>query len=96
MPTAICAAFSPDTPPPMTMTLAGATPGTPPGSTPRPPLNFIRLYAPTCGASRPATSDMGASNGSERFGSCTVSYATAVTPVSSSASVQAREAARWR
>jgi hypothetical protein len=45
-----------------------ATPGTPPGSTPRPPTERIRWYAPTCGASRPATSDIGASSGSARFG----------------------------
>ena len=38
MPQATAAALSPATPPPMTTTSAGATPGTPPISTPRPPL----------------------------------------------------------
>ena len=44
--------------------LAGATPGTPPSSSPRPPNGFSRKYAPACAASRPATSDIGASSGS--------------------------------
>ena len=38
--------------------------------------------APTIGARRPATSLMGARRGSERVGSCTVSYAIAVMPES--------------
>ena len=42
-------------------------------STPRPPPSACRWYAPTCGAIRPATSDMGASSGSEPSGACTVS-----------------------
>ena len=62
-------------------------------STPRPPLARMSAWAPTCGASRPATSDIGASSGSERSGSSTVSYAIAVTPLLMSASVQARPAA---
>ena len=37
MPTAIDAALSPTTPPPITRTLAGATPGTPANKTPLPP-----------------------------------------------------------
>jgi hypothetical protein len=73
MPTAIAAAFRPATPPPITTTRAGCTPGTPPGSTPRPPDGFIRENAPTCGASLPATSDIGASSGSAPFADCTVS-----------------------
>ena len=36
----------PATPPPMTSTLPGATPGTPPSSTPLPPLAFGRAKAP--------------------------------------------------
>ena len=52
---------------------AGATPGTPPSSTPRPPWAFISECAPTCGARQPATSDMGYSSGSDPEGSCTVS-----------------------
>ena len=68
MPSAIAAAFMPETPAPMTTTLAAYTPETPPISTPRPPPERIRWYAPTCGASRPATSDIGASSGSDRSG----------------------------
>ena len=37
IPTAIAAALSPATPPPIMTTLRGRTPGTPPTSTPRPP-----------------------------------------------------------
>ena len=53
--------------------LAGPTPGTPPISTPRPPLAFCRVQLPTCGANRPATSDMGASKGKPPAASVTVS-----------------------
>ena len=52
---------------------AGRTPGTPPSSTPRPPFAFCSVQAPTCGAKRPATSDMGASSGSLPAASVTVS-----------------------
>ena len=45
---------------------------------------------------RPATSDIGASSGSDPSGSWTVSYAIAVMPESSSASVHSRDAARCR
>jgi hypothetical protein len=45
-PTAICAALKPTTPPPITMTLPGSTPGTPPSSTPRPPWAFSSAVAP--------------------------------------------------
>ena len=96
MPSAIAAAFMPDTPAPITTTFAAYTPETPPMSTPRPPSARMSTCAPTCGASRPATSDIGASSGSDRSGSSTVSYAIAVTLRSSSASVHAREAARCR
>ena len=44
MPSAIAAAFMPETPAPMTTTLAAYTPGTPPISTPRPPPERIRWY----------------------------------------------------
>ena len=44
--------------------MAGRTPGAPPISTPRPPLWRSRKWAPICGASRPATSLIGASSGS--------------------------------
>ena len=40
MPCAIVAAETPTTPPPRTTTFAGATPGTPPSNTPRPPSGF--------------------------------------------------------
>ena len=73
MPSAIAAAFMPETPAPITTTLAAYTPETPPISTPRPPPCRIRWYAPACGASRPATSLIGASSGSARSGVCTVS-----------------------
>ena len=96
MPAAMVAAFRPATPPPITTTRAGATPGTPPGSTPRPPDGFISAYAPTWGASLPATSDIGASSGSAPFAVWTVSYAIAVVPASSSALVSASSAARCR
>ena len=46
-PTAISAAWVPETPPPRMTTLAGATPGTPPSRIPRPPFAFCRQYAPT-------------------------------------------------
>ena len=63
MPALISAAWLPATPPPRITTSAGATPGTPPSNTPRPPFSFSRQRAPTCGAMRPATSDIGVSNG---------------------------------
>src|SRR4029077_14173185 len=96
MPSAIAAAFMPDTPAPSTTTLAAYTPDTPPISTPRPPPSRCRWCAPTCGAIRPAPSDIGASSGSDLSGCWTVSYAIEVTPAPSSASVQALEAARGR
>ena len=63
MPAAMTAAFSPATPPPMTTTFAGRVPGTPPMRIPDPPLGCCRCTAPICAASRPATSDIGASSG---------------------------------
>ena len=59
MPSAMLAAFWPETPAPMMTTLALATPPTPPISTPRPPWAFISEWAPTWGARQPATSDIG-------------------------------------
>ena len=82
MPAAIFAELMPTTPPPRMTTFAGATPGTPPSSTPRPPYSFSRYLAPSCTAMRPATSDMGVSNGSSRDGSSTVSYAMQIAPES--------------
>ena len=73
MPWAIHAAFQPTLPAPRITTRAGLTPGTPPSRTPRPPLVRSRKWAPTWVAMRPATSLMGASNGSAPSGSCTVS-----------------------
>jgi hypothetical protein len=72
-PAAIFAALVPTTPPPMITTSPGATPGTPPSSTPLPPKIFSRYLAPCCTAMRPATSDIGVSSGSSPEGSCTVS-----------------------
>ena len=72
-PTAMRAALVPDTPPPSTTTLAGATPGTPPSRTPAPPCSFSRQCAPTWIAIRPATSLIGASSGSAPARSVTVS-----------------------
>ena len=63
MPRAIAAAFIPATPAPMTTTLAAYTPETPPMRMPRPPSARMRACAPTWGARRPATSDIGASSG---------------------------------
>ena len=56
----------PDTPAPMTTTFPGRTPGTPPSRTPRPPAAASRALAPAWGASRPATSLIGASSGRVR------------------------------
>ena len=36
------AAFTPEVPPPITTTLPGKTPGTPPSNTPLPPLCFAK------------------------------------------------------
>ena len=90
------AAFAPATPPPMTVTRAERVPGTPDMSRPSPPAERIRVAAPTVGASRPATSDIGASSGSPPPASCTVSYAIAVTRSATSRSVSGRSAARCR
>ena len=73
MPIAICAALKPTAPPPMTMTLAAATPGTPPSRTPRPPRGFSSMKAPAWVAIFPATSLIGASNGRRPRVSSTVS-----------------------
>src|SRR3990172_6080471 len=59
MPIAIFAAFIPTMPPPMTITLPGATPGTPESRMPLPPFAICSAQAPTWGASRPAISDIG-------------------------------------
>src|SRR5438552_3663559 len=47
-PAAILAALMPTTPPPMITTSPGATPGTPPSSTPLPPHTYSRHLAPRC------------------------------------------------
>ena len=96
MPTAMVAEAMPATPAPRTTTLAASTPGTPVISVPRPPPARIRWWAPISGAIRPATSLIGVSSGSELLGSRTVSYAIAVLPAATRASVQGREAARCR
>ena len=73
MPKAIKAALVPATPPPRITTLAAETPGTPDNSTPRPPFSFSRQRAPTWGAMRPATSDIGVNSGSAPCALVTVS-----------------------
>ena len=54
MPIAMIAALAPTTPPPMTITLAAATPGTPPSRMPRPPIGFSSMNAPAWVAILPA------------------------------------------
>ena len=73
MPMAMNAALVPTTPPPMIITLAAGTPGTPPSRMPRPPSGFSRMNAPAWVAILPATSLIGASNGSRPCVSSTVS-----------------------
>ncbi len=73
MPIAIVAAFMPTTPPPITSTLAAATPGTPPSRMPRPPSGFSSMKAPAWVAILPAISLIGASSGSRPRASSTVS-----------------------
>ena len=73
MPMAMNAAFMPTTPPPMIITLAAGTPGTPPSRIPRPPSGFSRMNAPAWVAILPATSLIGASSGSRPAASVTVS-----------------------
>ena len=73
MPIAIRAAFMPTTPPPITSTVAAATPGTPPSRMPRPPSGFSSMNAPAWVAILPATSLIGASRGRRPLASSTVS-----------------------
>ena len=73
IPIATAAALRPTLPPPMIITFAAATPGTPPSSTPRPPSGFSSMNAPACVARRPAISDIGASSGRRPWRSSTVS-----------------------
>ena len=63
MPIAMKAAFIPTAPPPMIITFAAATPGTPPSRTPRPPSGFSSMKAPAWVAILPAISDIGARSG---------------------------------
>ena len=70
---AMKAAFIPTAPPPITITVAAATPGTPPSRMPRPPRGFSRKKAPAWVAILPATSLIGASSGSRPCESSTVS-----------------------
>ena len=67
------AALVPTAPPPMIITFAEATPGTPPSRIPRPPSGFSRKKAPACVAILPAISLIGASSGSLARSSSTVS-----------------------
>src|ERR1700757_3200701 len=60
------AAFIPTTPPPMIITLAAATPGTPPSRIPRPPSGFSCMKGPARGGGLPGTSDLALSRGGQR------------------------------
>ena len=73
IPTAMNAAFMPTTPPPMIITVAAATPGTPPSRMPRPPNGFSSMKAPAWVESLPAISLIGASSGRRPCESSTVS-----------------------
>ena len=73
MPIAMNAACMPTAPPPMIITLAGATPGTPPSRIPRPPSGLSSMKAPAWVAILPAISLIGASSGSLPLRSSTVS-----------------------
>ena len=73
IPMAMNAAFIPTTPPPMITTVAEATPGTPPRSTPLPPSGRSSMNAPAWVAILPATSLIGASSGRRPRVSSTVS-----------------------
>ena len=73
IPIAMKAAFMPTTPPPITITLAAATPGTPPSRMPRPPSGFSSMNAPAWVAILPAISLIGASSGRRPWESSTVS-----------------------
>ena len=73
MPTATRTALWPAAPAPITTTRAGGTPGTPPSSTPLPPLAICRAQAPNWMDSFPAIRDMGASSGRPPRASLTVS-----------------------
>ena len=67
------AALAPAIPPPMITTQAGATPGTPPSSTPLPPAVRCNAFAPTCTDIRPAISLIGDSSGRLPSAAVTVS-----------------------
>ena len=90
------AAFIPTTPPPITSTVAAATPGTPPSRMPRPPSGFSSMKAPACVAILPATSLIGASSGSRPASSTTVSYAMQVAPEAIRPRASSGSAARCR
>jgi hypothetical protein len=67
------AAFAPTIPPPITITLAGATPGTPASKIPRPSCGRSKYFAPCWMLMRPATSLIGVSSGRFPFASRIVS-----------------------
>ncbi len=73
IPAATVAALVPTTPPPRIMTLAGATPGTPPKIIPRPFIGCSRYLAPCWTDILPAISLMGVSRGRRPLGSWRVS-----------------------
>ena len=95
-PAAIFAACTPTTPAPNTKTLPGATPGTPPKSTPRPLAGFSKYFAPCCMAILPATSDIGVKSGKVPSSSSTVSYAIQTAFCFIIALVKASLEAKWK
>ena len=92
-PAAVSAAASPTVPAPITTTLAGGTPATPPRS--RPVLR-IRSWVPMRMARRPAISLIGSSSGRPPSGPVTVSNPIAVAPEAIRSLVSSGSAARWR
>ena len=96
VPAATATAFMPETPVPMMTTLAGATPETPPMTTPRPPSTRARHWAPTRGGKAARDLTHRDSSGSEPSGSWTVSYAMDVVPAAMRARVHSWLAARCR
>ena len=72
-PTPTTQALRPTTPAPMMVTRPRRTPETPGSRMPLPPERISSDVAPAWIDSRPATSDIGTSNGSVPSASCTVS-----------------------
>jgi hypothetical protein len=73
MPTAICAALTPDTPPPRIATLAGATPGHAAEQHAAAALLLLEIVGADLDRHAAATSDIGLSSGSDPSRAVTVS-----------------------